>query len=256
MTYPIKNKKIVITGASSGIGAESAKQLAALGAQVLLVARRHDELLAVQTEIQASGGKAEVYVADLANYDEIDALAETLLSEHGKIDVLINNAGRSIRRSVRHSFERFHDYERCMQINYFALVRLTLKLLPAMLEAGDGQIINVSSWGTLVPTPRFSAYIGSKRAVDGFSESLDTELTGTGVDVTLMHYPLVETPMIAPTKLYKKLPTMSVQKAGAWMVKAVRNRPPRVASPSMLAMGMGSFSNPTISRWISRKMGI
>lgn len=256
MAYPIKNKKIVITGASSGIGAESARQLAAQGAHVLLVARREPDLKAVQEGIRRDGGKADIYVADLSSYDDIDALAEKLLAQHGKIDVLINNAGRSIRRSVRKSFERFHDYERCMQINYFGLVRLTLKLLPAMLDAGDGQIINVSSWGTLVPTPRFSAYIGSKRAVDGFSESLDTELTGTGVDVTLVHYPLVQTPMIAPTELYNKLPTMSVEKAGRWMVKAVKNRPPRVVSPSLLAMGIGSFSNPTISRWISRKIGI
>lgn len=231
-------------------------QLAAQGGHVLLVARRQFDLEAVQSKIQAAGGKADIYVADLSSYDEIDALADKLLAEHGKIDVLINNAGRSIRRSVRKSLERFHDYERCMQLNYFGLVRLTLKLLPAMLDAGEGQIVNVTTWATLVPSPRFAAYVASKRAVDGFTETLDTELVGTGVSTTLVHYPLVKTPMIAPTKLYSKIPTMSVEKAGAWMVKAVRSRPSRVASPGMLAMGMGSFSNPAISRWISRKLGI
>lgn len=256
MAYPIKDQKIVITGASSGIGAESARQLAAKGAHVLLVARREPDLATVQAEIRQAGGKADIYVADLANYDAIDALADRLLAEHGKIDVLINNAGRSIRRSVRNSLERFHDYERCMQINYFGLVRLTLKLLPAMLEAGNGHIINVTTWATLVPSPRFAAYVASKRAVDGFTETLDTELIGTGVATTLVHYPLVKTPMIAPTKLYSKIPTMSVERAGGWLVKAVKRRPKRVVSPTMFSAGVGSMVNPRTSRWISRKLGI
>ena len=252
----IQNKKIVITGASSGIGAEAAKQLAALGAYVILVARREEELKALQAHIQQLGGKADVYTADLSNYDEIDALADKLLDKHGKVDVLINNAGRSIRRSVRHSLDRFHDYERVMQINYFGLVRLTLKMLPSMLEAGEGHIINVSTWATLVPSPRFAAYVASKRAVDGFTETLDTELIGTGVATTLVHYPLVKTPMIAPTKLYSKIPTMSVERAGGWLVRAVKRRPKRVVSPSMISAGLGSVMSPRTSRWISRKLGI
>lgn len=256
MSTRIKNRKIVITGASSGIGAEGARQLAAKGAYVILVARRADELEQVVAEIRQQGGQAEAYQADLSNYDDIDALAETLLTQHGKIDVLINNAGRSIRRSVRNSLERFHDYERCMQINYFGLVRLTLKLLPPMLDAGDGHIVNVTTWATLVPSPRFGAYVASKKAVDGFTESLDTELTGTGVSTTLVHYPLVRTPMIAPTKLYSQLPAMSVEKAGSWLVKAVKSRPKRVVSPSMFSMGVGTLMNPRMSRWISRKLGI
>lgn len=256
MSKRISNKKIVITGASSGIGAEGARQLAAKGAYIILVARREDELQKVKAEIEAAGGKAETYQADLSNYDEIDALADALLAKHGKIDVLINNAGRSIRRSVRNSLERFHDYERCMQLNYFGLVRLTLKLLPPMIEAGDGHIVNVSTWATLVPSPRFAAYVASKRAVDGFTETLDTELIGTGVATTLVHYPLVKTPMIAPTKLYNKIPTMSVERAGGWLVRAVKRRPKRVVSPSMLSAGLGSVVNPSISRWVSRKLGI
>ena len=256
MSKRVQDKKIVITGASSGIGAEGAKQLAAKGAYVILVARRAEELEKVQQAIVAAGGKAESHVADLSNYDEIDALADVLLQKHGKIDVLVNNAGRSIRRSVRNSLERFHDYERCMQINYFGLVRLTLKLLPPMLEAGDGHIINVTTWATLVPSPRFAAYVASKRAVDGFTETLDTELVGTGVATTLVHYPLVKTPMIAPTKLYSKIPTMSVERAGGWLVRAVKRRPKRVVSPTMFSAGVGSMVTPRTSRWISRKLGI
>lgn len=256
MSKRVQDKKIVITGASSGIGAEGAKQLAAKGAYVILVARRAEELEKVQQAIEAAGGKAESHVADLSNYDEIDALADVLLQQHGKIDVLVNNAGRSIRRSVRNSLERFHDYERCMQINYFGLVRLTLKLLPPMLEAGDGHIINITTWATLVPSPRFAAYVASKRAVDGFTETLDTELIGTGVATTLVHYPLVKTPMIAPTKLYEKIPTMSVERAGGWLVRAVKRRPKRVVSPTMFSAGVGSMLNPRSSRWISRKLGI
>lgn len=256
MSERIQGKKIVITGASSGIGAEGARQLAALGAYVILVARRADELEKVRAQIGAAGGIAETHAVDLSNYDAIDQLAEKLLAKHGKIDVLINNAGRSIRRSVRHSLERFHDYERCMQLNYFALVRLSLKLLPPMLEAGDGHIVNVSTWATIVPSPRFAAYVASKQAVDGFTETLDTELTGTGVTTTLVHYPLVRTPMIAPTKLYSKLPAMSVEKAGRWLVRSVKRRPKRVVSPSMFSMGVGTMMNPRISRWVSRKLGI
>lgn len=256
MAKAVKNKKIVITGGSSGIGAEGARQLAAEGAYVILVARRLDELQQVQQDIQLAGGQAEVHQADLSNYDEIDALADTLLAQHGKIDILVNNAGRSIRRSVRHSLERFHDYERCMQLNYFGLVRLTLKLLPAMLAAGEGHIVNVTTWATLVPSPRFAAYVASKRAVDGFTETLDTELTGTGVTTTLIHYPLVRTPMIAPTKLYQKIPAMSVERAGAWIVKACQNRPKRVVAAAAFMAGLGTTLNPRTSRWISRKLGI
>lgn len=256
MSKSLKNKKIVVTGASSGIGAEGARQLAAKGAHVILVARRLDELQKVQAEIESAGGKAESHQADLSSYDDIDALAERLLATHQKIDILVNNAGRSIRRSVRNSLERFHDYERCMQINYFGLVRLTLALLPPMLDAGDGHIVNVTTWATLVPSPRFGAYVASKKAVDGFTESIDTELTGTGVTTTLIHYPLVRTPMIAPTKLYDKLPAMSVEKAGRWMVKACASKPKRVVAPTMFAAGLGTVVNPRTSRWVSRKLGI
>ena len=256
MSKRLQDKKIVITGGSSGIGAEGARQLAAKGAYVILVARRLDELQQVQAEIEKAGGKAEIHQADLSSYDDIDALADKLLASHGKIDILVNNAGRSIRRSVRNSLDRFHDYERCMQLNYFGLVRLSLKLLPAMLDAGDGHIVNVTTWATLVPSPRFAAYVASKKAVDGFTESLDTELTGTGVTTTLIHYPLVRTPMIAPTKLYEKIPAMSVEKAGRWMVKACASKPKRIVAATMFAAGLGNVVDPRTSRWVSRKLGI
>lgn len=252
----IEHQTILITGASSGIGAVAAQQLASQGAKLILVARRENELAQVSDAIAKSGGTAYYYSCDLSNLEAVDALADSILAQHGKVDVLVNNAARSIRRSVRHSIDRFHDYQRCMQINYFAAVRLSLKLLPAMLDAKRGHIINISTWATLVPSPRFSAYVGSKSALDGFSASLDTELKGTGVAVTSIHFPLVRTAMSAPTKLYAKLPAMPPEKAAKWIVRAVKSRPPRIAGPSSVLMGIGTFTNPRTSRWISRKMGI
>lgn len=240
----LKNKIIVVTGASSGIGEAGAIKLAAQGATLCLVARRADELQRVQNDIQAKGGQAWAYAADLNDEAAITECTRKILAEHGRVDVLINNAGRSIRRPVTEAFDRLHDYQRTIQINYFAAVQMTLAFLPGMLEQRNGHIVNVSSYSTLAPVPRFSAYVGSKAALEGFSQSLRAEVTGKGVAVTIINYPLVRTPMTAPTKMYKSVPMMDTDEAADWMLEAVENRPARVAKLSGRAIDIAKAVAP------------
>lgn len=223
----MQGKTIVITGASSGIGEAAAKALAREGAHICLVARREEELARVKATIEADGGSASIYPTDLSDLNAIDACCAAILKDHKRLDVLINNAGRSIRRTIKESLDRFHDYERTMQLNYFGAVRMTLKLLPRFYAQHKGHIINVSSLSALVPTPRFSAYVASKSALDGFSRSIAAELIGDGIRVTTINFPLVKTPMTAPTKIYKYLPQMDVEVAAQWVVDAVKKRPAR-----------------------------
>lgn len=232
---PLNEQVIVITGASSGIGEAAAKQLAARGAIVCLVARREEELARVAGEIEAAGGIAHAYSANLAESESIDALVELLRADHPRIDALVNNAGRSIRRPILESLDRAHDFERTMQLNYLAVVRLTLGLLPSMLEHGDGHIINVSSVAALMTTPRFAAYLASKSALDAFSRSLRIELEEKGIAVTAINYPLVKTAMTAPTAIYKYLPQMDVADAAGWIVEAIATRPARKTIRTALA---------------------
>ncbi len=249
-----QGRRILITGASSGIGRAAAKLFAARGAEVLLAARRADELESACEEIRAEGGVAEAWPVDLADLDAAAELVDRVLERHGHIDVLVNNAARSIRRPVRKAVDRMHDYQRTMQINYFAPVQLILKLLPNMLEADDGHIINISTWGTLAPSPSFSAYIGSKSALDGFSRALGAELTGTGVALSTVHYPLVHTPMSAPTKHYSKVPGMTPEQAAVWILKAVRSRKPQIAPGFSKITGANMILFPKISQAIAGRI--
>ncbi|HEY3230543.1 MAG TPA: SDR family NAD(P)-dependent oxidoreductase, partial [Roseiflexaceae bacterium] len=196
----IRDKTIIITGASSGIGEAAALLLAREGARVCLIARRADELARVKRQIERENGRAWIYPADLADAEATDACCEAILKDHERVDVLVNNAGRSIRRTIKESLGRYHDFERVMQINYFAAVRMTLTLLPRFLEQRRGHIINVSSMSAMMPTPRFAAYAASKAALDAFARSIGAELAGDGIHVTTLNYPLVKTPMSAPTK--------------------------------------------------------
>lgn len=239
-----KGKTIVITGASSGIGEEAAKQLAKLGAIVCLVARRQEELARVEAEIRADHGTAHSYVANLAENDSVDALIASLKAAHPVIDVLVNNAGRSIRRPLLESLDRPHDFERTIQLNYLAVVRLTLGLLGPMLERGKGHVINVSSVAALMTTPRFAAYLASKSAVDAFSRSLRIELAEKGIAVTSINYPLVKTAMTAPTALYKHLPQMDVADAARWIVEAIETRPARRTIRTALAFHVATAAMP------------
>lgn len=225
----LSNKTIVLTGASSGIGEYGAKALAAKGATLILVARREDELQRVQADIEQAGGQAICYPADLSDEASINACCEKILAEHTDIDVLINNAGRSIRRSIRESTDRLHDFSRVMQLNYLGAMNMTLRMLPGMLARDEGQIINVTSYSTLVPVPRYAAYIGAKTALEGATRSMAAELVDSGVAFTLINYPLVKTPMSSATGIYKNMKMMEVEDAAQWMVTAVNKRPARIA---------------------------
>ncbi len=247
MAQSIKDKKIILTGSSSGIGRAAAIQLAAEGAEMFLMARREEELQEVEREILQTGGRVHIYPTDLTDLEGIDTLVDGILAEHGKIDVLVNNAGRSIRRPVVKSLDRFHDYERCMQINYFAAMRLSLKVLPAMLEAGDGHIVNVLTWGTLLPAANFTAYNASKCALGAATQGMDAELRPKGIPFTTVHYPLVHTPMSNPTEHYRKMPGMTPEQAGKWIVKAVRKRPARIAPSYAVMAGVNNTLFPGLS---------
>ena len=239
-----RDKVIVITGASSGIGEQAAKQLAALGATVCLVARRAEELARVEAEITAAGGKARSYPTNLSEAAEIDALIAKLSGDWPKLDVLVNNAGRSIRRPLLESLERPHDFERTMQLNYLAPVRLTLGLMPKLLTGGEGQVINISSVAALMTTPRFAAYLASKSALDAFSRSLRIELGHKGLQVTSINYPLVKTAMTAPTAVYKYLPQMEVDDAAGWIVEAIESRRARRAPLFALGFWLATAAAP------------
>jgi NAD(P)-dependent dehydrogenase (short-subunit alcohol dehydrogenase family) len=226
----VRGKKILITGASSGIGLETALKVGEAGGEVLLVSRTREKLEEVATQIEAAGGVAHVHPADLSDLEDIDRLAAEVLETHGGVDVLVNNAGRSIRRSVARSYDRFHDYERTMQLNYFGALKLILAFLPGMRERKSGHIINVSSIGVQTNTPRFSAYVASKAALDAFSRCVAPECVGDNVKFTTVYMPLVRTPMIAPTDIYKAFPTLTPDEAAQMLADAMIDKPKRLAS--------------------------
>ena len=226
----VKGKIVMITGASSGIGKAAALQVGEAGGTVLLVARTPEKLEETRSAIEERGGQAHIHRCDLADADDIERMADEVLAEHGHVDILVNNAGRSIRRSVKLSYERFHDYERTMHLNYFGALKLILRLLPLMRERGSGHIINVSSIGVQTNTPRFSAYVASKAALDAFSRCIASEIVDDGVHMTTIHMPLVRTPMIAPTKMYDAFPTSTPEEAAEMICEAIINRPKKVAT--------------------------
>ncbi|ENU86729.1 SDR family NAD(P)-dependent oxidoreductase [Acinetobacter sp. CIP 102129] len=226
----VNGKTIIVTGASSGIGLTVSKYLAQAGAHVLLLARTKDKLDEVKAEIEAEGGKASVFPCDLNDMESIDAVSKEILASVDHIDILINNAGRSIRRAVHESIDRFHDFERTMQLNYFGAVRLVLNILPHMMQRKDGQIINISSIGVLANATRFSAYVASKAALDAFSRCLSAEVHSHKIAITSIYMPLVRTPMIAPTKMYKYVPTLSPEEAADLIATAIVKRPKKIAT--------------------------
>ncbi len=231
----IKGKTVMITGASSGIGRATALRVGAAGGRVILVARGVEKLEQTKLEIEDLGGQAFVHRCDLADVSDIERMAKEVLQEHGRVDVLVNNAGRSIRRSIALSYDRFHDFERTMQLNYFGPVRLILSLLPIMRQTSPdgrrgGHIINVSSIGVQTNIPRFSAYVASKAALDAFSRCIASEVIDDGVHLTTIHMPLVRTPMIAPTKMYDRFPTMTPPEAADLICRAMIRRPKKVGT--------------------------
>ncbi|BBX65101.1 oxidoreductase [Mycobacterium saskatchewanense] len=232
----LAGKRILLTGASSGIGEAGAERLARLGATVVVVARRRDLLDALADRITAAGGSALAIPCDLSDMEAIDALVADVDNRLGGIDILINNAGRSIRRPLAESLDRWHDVERTMVLNYYGPLRLIRGFAPAMLERGDGHIINVSTWGVLSEaSPLFAVYNASKAALSMVSRVVETEWGDKGVHSTTLYYPLVATPMIAPTKAYQGMPALTSEEAAEWMVTAARTRPVRIAPRMAIA---------------------
>ncbi len=227
----VRGRIVMVTGASSGIGKAAAMKIADAGGTVLLVARTPEKLEATKDQIEAMGGIAYVHPCDLSDFEDIDRMAEEVLDQHGHVDVLVNNAGRSIRRSIALSYDRPHDFERTIQLNYLGAVRLILKLLPVMRERKSGQIINVSSIGVQTNMPRFSAYVASKSALDAFSRCIASEIVDDNVAITTINMPLVRTPMIAPTKMYDRFPTITPDEAGDMLCEAIIHKPKRIATP-------------------------
>ena len=226
----VRDKIVLITGASSGIGRATALQVADAGGVPLLVSRGREALEEVAAEIAERGGTAHVHTADLSDDDSVASLVDEVIAQHGRVHFVVNNAGRSIRRGLLRSFDRMHDFERTMQLNYFGVLRLMLRLLPHMIEAGGGHVVNISSIGVQVSPPRFSAYVASKAALDAWTDIAASELLGKDVTFTTVHMPLVKTPMIAPTKIYDAFPTISPEEAASMVADGLARRPKHIGT--------------------------
>ncbi|WP_194818989.1 SDR family NAD(P)-dependent oxidoreductase [Nocardia sp. XZ_19_385] len=224
----VAGRTVLITGASSGIGRAAAVLIGAAGATVALVARRESELREVAAEIESLGGKAAVYPCDLNDFEALDAMAAQVLADHGGVDILVNNAGRSIRRRLDESYERFHDYERTMRLNYFAATRLMLALLPGMRERRSGQVVSVLSVANLFGGPGYGAYIASKAALDSLTATLQAETLTENIRFSSVYMPLVQTAMTASNPIYRDRGLTPEQGAQA-ICDAIIDRPRRIA---------------------------
>ncbi|CAM4073714.1 Fatty acyl-CoA reductase [Mycobacterium basiliense] len=242
----VDGRTVLITGGSSGIGEAAAKKIAESGGAVVLVARTRENLEKVADDVRASGGTAHVYPCDLSDMDAIAAMADQVLADLGRVDILINNAGRSIRRSLELSYDRIHDYQRTMQLNYLGAVQLILKFIPGMRERGFGHIINVSSVGVQTRAPRFGAYIASKAALDSLCDALQAETVNDNVRFTTVHMALVRTPMISPTTMYDKFPTLTPEQAAGVITDAIVHRPRRASSPFGQFAAVADAVNPAV----------
>ncbi|WP_338844726.1 SDR family oxidoreductase [Massilia sp. W12] len=226
----VKGKVVLITGGSSGIGLATAHKVAEAGAITIICGRDEDKLAAAKKEINERGFEVITYSMDAADMDDCDRFVKLLIENHGGVDVLVNNAGRSIRRAIEASFDRFHDFERTMQLNYFGCLRLTMGLLPSMIAKRGGHVINISSIGVLTNAPRFSAYVASKAALEAWTRCAASEMSDVGIKFTTINMPLVRTPMIAPTKLYQNVPTLTPDEAADLIAEAIVYKPVRIAT--------------------------
>src|SRR5436305_7865269 len=224
----VNGKTVLITGASSGIGKAAAIKIARAGGIPLLVARTAEKLEETKRQIEDMGGTAYAYSADVSNPDSIDDLVRRVLADHPAVDVLVNNAGRSIRRSIALSYDRFHDFERTIKLNYLGTIKLIMAVLPHMRERKAGLVVNVSSIGVQTNPPRFAAYVASKAALDAWTRVVGSETIGDDVHFTTIHMPLVRTPMIAPTRIYDSSPTITPDEAADLICEAIRARPKQI----------------------------
>jgi NAD(P)-dependent dehydrogenase (short-subunit alcohol dehydrogenase family) len=226
----VGGKVVLVTGGSSGIGLASAHKFAEAGAVTIICGREQDKLDLACAEAKEKGYAFVAYTADLADMADVDRFVKLLVENHGGVDFLINNAGRSIRRAIESSYDRFHDYERTMQLNYFGCLRITMGLLPGMVAKHRGHIVNISSIGVLTNAPRFSAYVASKAALDAWTRCASSEFADQGITFTTINMPLVRTPMIAPTKIYNNVPTLSPEEAADLVAQACIAKPVRIAT--------------------------
>lgn len=226
----VAGKVVLVTGGSSGIGLAAAHKLAEAGAITIICGRDESKLAEAKKEINARGFDVITYVADIADMANCDRFVQRLIENHGGVDILINNAGRSIRRGIESSYDRFHDFERTMQLNYFGALRVTMGLLPKMVEQKRGHVINISSIGVLTNAPRFSAYVASKSALDAWTRCAASEFADMNIKFTTISMPLVRTPMIAPTRIYQNVPTLSPDDAADMIAQAIVYKPVRIAT--------------------------
>ena len=226
----VAGKVVLITGGSSGIGLAAAHKFAEAGATTIICGRDQDKLDEACAEAKAKGYQFIAYSADIADMADCDRFVQLLIDNHGGVDFLINNAGRSIRRAIESSYDRFHDYERTMQLNYFGCLRVTMGLLPGMVEKRKGHVVNISSIGVLTNAPRFSAYVASKAALDAWTRCASSEFADQGITFTTINMPLVRTPMIAPTNIYNNVPTLAPEEAADMIAQACIFKPVRIAT--------------------------
>ena len=226
----LEGKVVLVTGASSGIGRAVAEHVGRQGAHVQLVSRTAEKLEELKGEIERARGRAWAYPTDLSDMAACERMVARVLKDHGRVDILVNNAGRSIRRSLVQSLDRFHDFERTMQLNYFGAVKVMLAVIPGMRERRSGHIINISSIGVQAYPPRFGAYVASKSALAALARCVQPELADDGIAITNIHMPLVRTPMIAPTGIYRNFPTIDTDQAAEMVLQAILSRPPEVST--------------------------
>lgn len=226
----IEGKVVLVTGGSSGIGKATVRKMAEGGAIAVTIARDAQALEETRREFEANGLRLITHAVDVANPEQCAAFVKLMTEEYGGVDILVNNAGRSIRRGIENSFDRFHDFERTMEVNYFGALRLTMGFLPGMIAKRKGHVINISSIGVLTNAPRFSAYVASKAAMDAWARCAASEFADRGIEFTTINMPLVKTPMIAPTKLYDQVPTLSPEDAADMIVEAIIHKPVRIAT--------------------------
>lgn len=245
---PLVNKHVIITGASSGIGRASAIAVAERGATVFALARNAEALDELVAEIRATGGQAHAFTCDVTDSASVEHTVKDILGRFGHVDYLVNNAGRSIRRSVSASTDRLHDYERVMAVNYFGAVRMVLALLPHWRERRFGHVVNVSSAGVQASSPKYSAYIPSKAALDAFAEVVGTETLSDHITFTSIHMPLVKTPMIAPSRSLNPMPPITAEHAAAMVVRGLVDKPARIDTPVGTLADVGMYFTPKLSR--------
>ncbi|MDZ4234396.1 MAG: SDR family NAD(P)-dependent oxidoreductase, partial [Dietzia sp.] len=251
---PLVGKHVIITGASSGIGRASAIAVAARGATVFALARNAEALDGLIAEIRAAGGDAHAFTCDVTDSATVEHTVKDILGRFGHVDYLVNNAGRSIRRSVVASTDRLHDYERVMAVNYFGPVRMVLALLPHWRERQFGHVVNVSSAGVQASSPKYSAYIPSKAALDAFAEVVGSETLSDHITFTTIHMPLVRTPMIAPSRRLNPMPPISPEHAAAMVVRGLVEKPARIDTPVGTLSDLGSYFTPRLTRRVLHQL--